>query len=42
MISKGVSTVYRRGFAIESLSKIGNVFKQRTLSKNVTVVYFML
>jgi IS4 transposase len=39
---KGVSTVYRRRFAIESLYKIGNVFKPRTLFKNVTIVYFML
>ncbi len=39
---KGVSTVYRRRGAIESLYKIGNVFKPRTSSKDATIIYFML
>jgi hypothetical protein len=42
MISKGGQSGLQKKIAIESLYRIGNIFKPRTLSKNTTIIYFML
>jgi hypothetical protein len=42
MISKGGQSDLQKKIAIESSYRIGNIFKPRTLSKNVIFIYFML